>query len=97
MNLSQENLREKEFHNKLQSKKRERYENRFYKAISNLNKDYFEYLGKNALGSVILDFGCGIGNSVVEVVKHKPKKKTQIRLKHLPDMCLHLTYNFCIF
>ena len=74
MNLTQENLREKEFHNKLQSKKKERYENRFYKAISNLNKDYFEYLGKNATGSVILDYGCGIGNSVVEVVKHKPKK-----------------------
>ena len=74
MALTEENLREKEFHNKLQSKKKERYENRFYKAISNLNKDYFEYLGKNATGSVILDYGCGIGNSVVEVVKHKPKK-----------------------
>tara|TARA_B100000945_G_C20357358_1_gene585331 strand:- start:348 stop:1091 length:744 start_codon:yes stop_codon:yes gene_type:complete len=74
MNLTKENIREKDFHNKLQSQKNERYENRFYKAIYNLNQDYFDYLGKNAKDSKILDYGCGIGNSVVEVIKHKPKK-----------------------
>ena len=35
MTLTDKNLREKEFHNKLQSKSKGRFENIFYKAIIN--------------------------------------------------------------
>ena len=39
MNLTEKNIREKEFHNKLHSKKNSRFENIFYKALSNLFDD----------------------------------------------------------
>ena len=41
MTLTEKNIREKEFHNKLQSKKKGRFEAIFYKAIHNLNEDFF--------------------------------------------------------
>ena len=46
MKLTQENLREKDFHNKLQSNSKGRFENIFYKAIYNLKEDFFKYLKK---------------------------------------------------
>ena len=42
--LSEKNIREKEFHNRLQSKSKGRFENIFYKAIYNANEDFFDYL-----------------------------------------------------
>ena len=73
MALTEENLREKEFHNKLQSKKG-RFEAIFYKAIHNLNEDYFKYLQQVTNNSEVLDYGCGIGSSVERVAQNKPRK-----------------------
>ena len=74
MNLSEINIREKDFHNKLQSQKKGRFENIFYKALYNISEDFFNYLKKNAKDAEILDYGCGVGSFVEEVVKFKPKK-----------------------
>ena len=74
MNLTDKNKREKEFHNKLQSEKKGRFENIFYKAIFNSNEDFFAYLKLNAINSYVLDYGCGIGDSINKVIKFNPKK-----------------------
>ena len=74
MNLTEKNIREKNFHNKLQSNDKGRFEGIFYKAIFNLNEDFFEFLEKNSKGSEILDYGCGIGTSTEKVIKYNPKK-----------------------
>ena len=44
MSLTEINLREKEFHNKLQSKKKGRFENIFYKALYNMYEDFNAYI-----------------------------------------------------
>ena len=46
MQLSKENIREKEFHNKLQSRDKGRFEDIFYKSLYNANEDFFNYLKK---------------------------------------------------
>ena len=74
MNLSEINIREKDFHNKLQSQKRGRFENIFYKALYNISEDFFDYLKNNANNAEILDYGCGVGSFVEEVAKFGPKK-----------------------
>tara|TARA_A100001015_G_scaffold154899_1_gene171903 strand:- start:439 stop:1182 length:744 start_codon:yes stop_codon:yes gene_type:complete len=74
MQLTDKNIREKEFHNKLQLKTKGRFENIFYKAIYNSNEDFYDFLRKNSLNSNILDYGCGIGNSLKKVIEFKPKK-----------------------
>ena len=74
MNLTEINIREKNFHNKLQSKEGERFENTFYKAIYNSSEDFFTYLEHNAKNSEILDYGCGIGSFIEKVIKYNPKK-----------------------
>jgi len=74
MQLSDKNLREKEFHNKLQSRTKGRFENIFYKAIYNSNEDFFNFLELNSSNSDILDYGCGVGSSLEKVIKFKPKK-----------------------
>ena len=83
MKLSVENIREKIFHNKLQSKQTGRFENIFYKAIYNANEDFFNYLKINSINAQILDFGCGIGSSIKEVIKFKPKKITGIDISEV--------------
>ena len=74
MSLTETNIREKNFHNKLQSRKKGRFEAIFYKAIHNLNEDFFNYLENIADNSNILDYGCGIGTSTERIVKCTPKK-----------------------
>ena len=74
MIFTDKNLREKKFHNELQSKSKGRFENIFYKAIYNANEDFFDYLKINSINSNILDYGCGIGQSLQEVIKFNPKK-----------------------
>ena len=74
MSLSNINLREKEFHNKLQSQNKGRFENIFYKSLYNINEDFFSYIKKKASQSQILDFGCGTGVFVERAIKYKPKK-----------------------
>ena len=74
MNLTKKNIREKKFHNNLQSKEAGRFENIFYKAIYNLNQDFLKYLEIKAKGSEILDYGCGIGSSVEKVFNFRSTK-----------------------
>ena len=74
MSLSEKNIREKQFHNALQSQPKERFENIFYKAIYKLNEDFFKYLEKNVKDSAVLDYGCGVGSSIEKVIKYSPKK-----------------------
>ena len=74
MSLTEINIREKNFHNKLQSKNKGRFENIFYKAIYNSNEDFFTYLEDNTRNSEILDYGCGIGSFTEKIIKYNPKK-----------------------
>ena len=83
MRLTDKNIREKEFHNNLQSKPRGRFENIFYKAIYNTNEDFFSFLKSNAFNSEILDYGCGIGNSLEKVISFNPKKITGIDISEV--------------
>ena len=83
MNLTDQNLREKEFHNKLQSKSKGRFENIFYKAISNAWDDFYNFLNTNAKNSEILDYGCGVGPVIEKVIKFNPKKITGIDISNV--------------
>ena len=83
MNLSEKNIREKEFHNKLQSRKKGRFENIFYKAIYNSNEDFYNFLKFNSKNSHLLDYGCGIGNSLEKVISFKPDKITGIDISEV--------------
>lgn len=74
MKLNDINTREKNFHNKLQSKKKGRLENIFYKALYNLYEDFYKYLEVNCNNKVILDYGCGIGNITEKVARHNPSR-----------------------
>ena len=81
--LSEKNIREKEFHNKLQSKSTGRFENIFYKAIYNSNEDFYNFLKLNSSNSDILDYGCGVGNSIKKVIEFNPKKITGIDISEV--------------
>ncbi|MDC3104455.1 class I SAM-dependent methyltransferase [Candidatus Pelagibacter bacterium] len=74
MSLTEINIREKEFHNKLQSKASGRFENIFYKSLYNINEDFFSYIKEKANQSQILDFGCGTGLSIEKTIKYNPKR-----------------------
>ena len=78
MSLSDKNIREKEFHNKLQSNSKERFENIFYKAIGHAWLDYYEKLNFLSKNSDILDYGCGVGPTIEKVINFNPKKITGI-------------------
>ena len=73
MNLTDKNIREKEFHNKLNLSKKARFENIFYKALYNLFDDFYNYLKDHIAGKEVLDFGCGIGSISRKVINYKPK------------------------
>ena len=74
MSLSEINIRERKFHNELHSSGQERSQNKFYKALYNLNKD-FRNLLKDKIKSVqALDYGCGVGSFAQEVNTYGPKK-----------------------
>jgi len=78
MKLTQENLREKDFHNKLQSNSKGRFENIFYKAISNMQNDFLDIVKRHASNKIILDYGCGIGNNAEKIANFNPLKLTAI-------------------
>ena len=78
MNLTLKNTREKEFHNKLQSSSKGRFENIFYKAIGHAWLDYYDNLNSLAKNSDILDYGCGVGPTIEKVINYNPKKITGI-------------------
>ena len=101
MTLTKINLREKEFHNKLQSKKGGRFEAIFYKAIYNAKEDFLNFLSENSINSEILDFGCGDGYYIEKVIKFNPKKITGIDIsevaindanKNAKDLGLNVEY-----
>ena len=83
MKLTNKNIREKEFHNKLQSKSSGRFENIFYKAIINAWDDFFNYLSLNVKDSEVLDYGCGVGPVIEKVIKFNPKKITGIDISDI--------------
>ena len=83
MTLSDQNIREKEFHNRLQSNSKGRFENIFYKAIFNAWEDFYSFLNINARNSEILDYGCGVGPVIEKVIKYNPKKITGIDISDI--------------
>lgn len=72
--LSEINLREKNFHNKLQSGLGIRFENRFYRALYNLSEDYCNMIKENCQDKIALDFGCGVGEFTRKIFNFKPKE-----------------------
>ena len=88
MSISDKNLREKEFHNKLQSKKKGRFENIFYKAISNAWDDFYEYLKSQSKDTEILDYGCGTGLTIKKVVEFNPRKITGIDISEVSHIII---------
>ena len=74
MRLTEINLREKEFHNKLHSGSGKRKEGFFYKALSNVYTDFYKILSQLSPNKEVLDFGCGTGSYVKQVSNFKPKK-----------------------
>ncbi len=83
MTLTDQNLREKEFHDKLQSESKGRFENIFYKAILNAWDDFYNFLNLNSKNSEILDYGCGVGPIIEKVIKFNPKKITGIDISEV--------------
>ncbi len=74
MSLTEKNIREKIFHNDLQSKPKGRFENIFYKALYNLTEDFFNKLKIFSKNAKVLDYGCGTGSSLKKVIEFEPKK-----------------------
>ena len=74
MSLTEINLREKEFHNKLQSKKKKRFENIFYKALFNMYEDFNIYIYEKARSKIVLDYGCGVGSITQKIAYSNPVK-----------------------
>ena len=74
MSLSDINLREKKFHNKLQSSKKGRFENIFYRALYNMYEDFNKYIKNKATEKVVLDYGCGVGSVTEKIAKFNPSK-----------------------
>ena len=74
MSLTEINLREKKFHNELQSKKKGRFENIFYKALYNMFKDFDLYISKKAKDKTMLDYSCGVGNNAQKFAEANPSK-----------------------
>ena len=74
MRLTEINLREKEFHNKLQSKKKGRFENIFYKSLHNMYEDFNVLIHEKANKKIVLDYGCGIGSVTEKISSSNPEK-----------------------
>tara|TARA_B100000029_G_scaffold182255_1_gene179883 strand:- start:535 stop:1278 length:744 start_codon:yes stop_codon:yes gene_type:complete len=74
MSLSEINIREKEFHDGFHSSGKQRPQNKFYKALYNLYKDFKDVLKAKTKSADVLDYGCGVGNFAEEVILFKPKK-----------------------
>jgi len=83
MNLTEINQREKEFHNKLQSKDKSRFENIFYKALYNTYKDFNSVIFSKAKKKVVLDYGCGIGSITEKIAKCSPNKLTGVDISEI--------------
>ena len=74
MSLTKINLREKKFHDELQSKNKGRFENIFYKALYNIYKDFNDCISEKSKNKVVLDYGCGIGSITEKIVNSNPSR-----------------------
>lgn len=76
MSLSEINKREKKFHNQLHlsGELNRKNQNKFYKALFSLYRDFLEKLKIETKTKKVLDFGCGIGNLTERVINFNPKK-----------------------
>tara|TARA_B100000780_G_scaffold256755_1_gene206167 strand:+ start:591 stop:1334 length:744 start_codon:yes stop_codon:yes gene_type:complete len=74
MSLTEINLREKKFHNKLQSKSKGRFENIFYKALYNMYEDFGTYISEKSKNKIVLDYGCGVGSVTQKIATLNPSK-----------------------
>ena len=76
MSLSDINQREKKFHNQLhQSGGEDRtHQNKYYKALYALQKDFLKDLEIETNLKDVLDYGCGTGNFAEKVKSFNPKK-----------------------
>lgn len=83
MPLTEKNIREKEFHNKLHSKSKGRFENFIYKSIVNAWDDFFDFLSLNVKDLEVLDYGCGVGPIIKKIVKFNPKKITGVDISEI--------------
>ena len=83
MNLTEINLREKDFHNKLNSKEKGRLENIFYKALYNMYEDFNSYISKKAKKKLVLDYGCGIGSVTEKIAEFNPVKLVGIDISEV--------------
>ena len=83
MSLTETNLREKEFHNKLQSKSKGRFENIFYKALYNMYEDFNSFTSEKAKNKIVLDYGCGIGSVTQKIAKLNPSKLFGINISEV--------------
>ena len=83
MPLTNKNIREKVFHNKLQSHSKGRFENIFYKALSNAWSEFYNYLDLHAKNREVLDYGCGIGPHIERVIQFNPKRITGIDISEV--------------
>lgn len=83
INLSDKNIRERKFHDKLHSNSKSRFENIFYKAIINAWQDFYDHLNIKVKDSNILDYGCGVGPVIEKVLKFNPNKITGIDISEV--------------
>lgn len=83
MKLSDENKRERDFHDNLHKGEGERFENRFYKALGNMFDDFDQEIQNDCKDKNILDYGCGIGLNTEKYLKYLPKKITGIDISEI--------------
>ena len=83
MSLTEINLREKNFHNNLQSKKKGRFENIFYKALYNMYEDFNSIIYNKANKKVVLDYGCGVGSITEKIAQLNPVKLVGIDISEV--------------
>ena len=83
MSLTDINIREKKFHNKLQESGEKRFETIFYKAIYNVKKDFLSLLSEYSRDSEVLDYGCGDGYYTEKVFNFKPRRITGIDISEI--------------
>ena len=80
MSLSDINKRERKFHNQLHLSDSEdrANQNKYYKALHALQKDFLKDLKFETNSKDVLDYGCGSGNFAEKVLNFKPKKITAV-------------------
>ena len=68
MKLTETNIREQKFHNKLQSGQGYRKENIFYKAVYNLYQDFYKFLENNSKDKFVLGPHTDMAHRIITLV-----------------------------